>query len=563
MASPNISFDSIPSSIRIPGKYFEFNTKLAVRSLPGNLQRVLLVGQRLSTGTLPALTVVNVSSDALAAEQFGYGSIAHKMVRAAIKANPYAQFSVVAVDDDEAGVAASGTITLTGTATSVGDVSLTIAGERIAVSVTNGETSASIATRLATLINSSPDLPVAANSATSKITLTAKHKGLAGNSIKVSGLATAVEIGITVTAMSSGANDPDIGPALAAAFSANHQIVVAPFDTADTLTTLRQHVDAVGHSMEQRDAIGVAGTAGTLSSASMTAQALNSGLITFAWHHGSVRSAAEIAAAYAAVIASEEDPARPLNTLALNGLDVTPVELRIEGPEITNALYSGVTPLEIGPGDKVQIVRAIRSKYFLNLVAFIFTEKTVINEYTGELVADCLCEHNGCNRRVNSTGQCKEHFAVADFFADLLDGVFNESIHLPVSGTSTDTKYEVGQHGLAFYGVKYFRMILDRIQFLICILSNSHRTVCCMCSDLKSRCRFGNVVCMAHPYDCFIGYIFENPGICLINKKFCLTIFADICFFNFTAKDMHHKLSAVAKSKNRNTKFKQLLLISR
>ena len=32
MASPNISFDSIPASIRKPGKYFEFNTKLAVRT---------------------------------------------------------------------------------------------------------------------------------------------------------------------------------------------------------------------------------------------------------------------------------------------------------------------------------------------------------------------------------------------------------------------------------------------------------------------------------------------------------------------------------------------------
>ena len=187
----------------------------------------------------------------------------------------------------------------------------------------------------------------------------------------------------------------------------------------------------------------------------------------------------------------------------------------------------------------------------------------MVHEYAGKLLADRSGKESCCNGRVNSTGQCEEHFAVADFFADLFDGVFNESIHLPVSGTSTDTKYEVGQHGLAFYGVKYFRMILDRIQFLICILSNSHRTVCCMCSDLKSRCRFGNVVCMAHPYDCFIGYIFENLGICLINKKFCLTIFADIGFFNFAAKDMHHKLCAIAKSQYRNAEFKQFFLVSR
>lgn len=359
MASPNISFDQIPSSIRTPGKYFEFNTKLAVRTLPGNLQRILLVGQRLSTGSVPALTIVNVQSDVLAAEQFGYGSIAHKMVRAAIKANPYAQLSIVAVDDDEAGVAATGKVTLTGTASSVGDVTLMIAGDRVAVSVTNGETAAAIATRLGALINGSPDLTVAATVAGAVITLTAKNKGLAGNSIVFTARSTATEIGATVTPMASGANDPDIAAALAAAFSANDTIVVSPFDTSEALTALRDHVDAVGHPMEQRDAIGVAGTSATLSAATAIANANNSGLITFAWYPSSVRSSAEIAAAYAAVIASEEDPARPLNTLSLNGLDVTPIESHISRPEKENALYSGLTPLVVGPGDKVQILRAI------------------------------------------------------------------------------------------------------------------------------------------------------------------------------------------------------------
>ena len=50
MASKNISFDSIPSSIRKPGKYFEFNTKLAVRTLPANLQRMLIIAQSLTAG---------------------------------------------------------------------------------------------------------------------------------------------------------------------------------------------------------------------------------------------------------------------------------------------------------------------------------------------------------------------------------------------------------------------------------------------------------------------------------------------------------------------------------
>ena len=187
----------------------------------------------------------------------------------------------------------------------------------------------------------------------------------------------------------------------------------------------------------------------------------------------------------------------------------------------------------------------------------------MIYKYTGKLLADCSGKKSCCNGRVNTTWQGKENFSITDFLADLFDRVFNKGIHLTVSGTFADTKYEVGQHCLSFYRMKYFRMELNCIQFLFCVFCCCYRAVCCMCRDFKSRCRFGNVICMAHPNDCFFWYVFENAGVFFVNQQFCLTIFADICFFNFTAKDMHHKLSAVAKSKNRNTQFKQLLLISR
>ena len=75
---------------------------------------------------------------------------------------------------------------------------------------------------------------------------------------------------------------------------------------------------------------------------------------------------------------------------------------------------------------------------------------------------------------------------------------------------------------------------------------------------LLARIEFFLVQCllMAHPADCFVGYIFEDPGIFLIDEKLCLTVFADICLLNFSAKDMHHKLCSIAKSKYRNTKLK-------
>ncbi len=89
MPSANIAFDQIPASIRKPGKYFEFNTKLAVRTLPGNLQKTLIVGQRLAAGTVLANVAVDVFSDADAATFFGRGSVAHLMARFALQANNY------------------------------------------------------------------------------------------------------------------------------------------------------------------------------------------------------------------------------------------------------------------------------------------------------------------------------------------------------------------------------------------------------------------------------------------------------------------------------------------
>ena len=117
--------------------------------------------------------------------------------------------------------------------------------------------------------------------------------------------------------------------------------------------------------MEQRGAIGVYASTGTLSAATTLAGQLNSGRITGALLPGSTTPPEQIAAAYAAVLASEEDPARPLNTLVLTGVTVPPVASRLGRTEQEVCLKNGVTPLEAGPGDVVQIVRAI-STYTVN-----------------------------------------------------------------------------------------------------------------------------------------------------------------------------------------------------
>lgn len=359
MASKNIAFDSIPSSIRKPGKYFEFNTKLAVRTLPGNLQKTLIVGQKLAAGTQAALAAVDVFSDEGAAVYFGHGSIAHLMVRAAIKANPYLALTVIALDDAGAGVVATGTVTVTGPATGPGGVRLNVANQTVDIAVVTTDTATAIAAALVAQIAKQPDLPVTAAAVAGVVTLTAKHKGTLGNGIKLSASVTAAGVAAAVVAMSAGATDPDITAALAAVFAAGHDIIISPYADQTSLTALRTHLDSASGPLEQRGVIGVCGHTGTLGAATTLAGLIDAGRISMPLLPGTVSLNYEMGAAYGAVVASEEDPARPLNLLELLGIAPPPLASRLSRTEQENALYNGVTPLEVGPGERVQIVRAI------------------------------------------------------------------------------------------------------------------------------------------------------------------------------------------------------------
>lgn len=359
MASPNISFAQIPSSIRKPGKYFEFNTSLAVRTLPGNLQRTLIVGQRRSSGTVAANTPVEVFSDVEAATYFGRGSIAHLMAAAALRANPYLALTVIAADDAGGGVLATGTVTISGPATGAGVLTLFVAGQQVVIAIASGDTANSIAAALKAQCDKQPDLPVVATVSSAVVTLTAHHKGTLGNQIKVSATVTAAGAGAAIVAMASGATDPTLTSTYAAVFATGHNILISAWNDQTSLTALKAHLDSVSGPLEQRGAIGVYGHTGSLANSNTLAGQINSGRISGILVPSTVDLSYEVAAAYGAVVASEEDPARPLNTLVLAGIDPPPLANRLSRTEQESALNNGTTPSEVGPGEVVQIVRAI------------------------------------------------------------------------------------------------------------------------------------------------------------------------------------------------------------
>lgn len=368
MSSADISFNQIPDSQRTPGKYFEYDTTGAVNTLPGNPQSLILIAQRTAGGTVAADVPTQVFSDVDAATYFGEGSIAHMMAVAALTANPYINLSIIALDDDPAGVVATGKLAIAGPASANGAISLAIANQPVKIAVNADDTPVAIAAALVAQIAAQPALPVTAAidaQNTSQINLSAKNKGAASNAISLVFTSQTAGVTGTVTAMAGGLNDPDIAHALATVFGARYTMYACAYSTQAALSELNAHLNSISGPLEQRPATGYGGWVGTYAQGTTLTAAINGGRVSIAWHNGSMKTPWEVAAAYASEIATQEDPAMPLNTLPLAGLDATPPSAWPSRTEVELALWNGLSPLKVGPGGVVQIVRAI-STYLVN-----------------------------------------------------------------------------------------------------------------------------------------------------------------------------------------------------
>lgn len=361
MTSANVSFDKIQTSTRKPGVYVEWNTKLAVRNLPTNKQRVLLIAQHSNPKAGKLTALANIYSAADVAAAYGAGSQAHLMALAAIKAYAYADLSLITVADNEAGVAATGNITITGTADTQGVLRVNIGNaDTLTVGVAANATAATVAAAVKAAIDAETSLPVTATASEGLVTLTAKNKGTHGNHIRIRASNTAEGITVAVKAMSGGDADADIGPALNAVIAEGHNLIAVGCTDEANLLKLRTHLETVGAPEEKRWALGIYGQTGALAQTTTQAGRLNSGYLYSAWYRKTPSLPCELAAAFAAVVASEEDPARLLNTLKLNGIGVCDSADKTMRTEQENALYNGVTPIETSPdGTSAQIVRAI------------------------------------------------------------------------------------------------------------------------------------------------------------------------------------------------------------
>ncbi|WP_445368814.1 hypothetical protein ACH5Y9_05350 [Methylomonas sp. BW4-1] len=213
----SMAFDFIPASLRYNGVYIEVDGSQA--SLGDNIPAALLVGQKLAAGTAPAGEVVRITSVFDAQQKFGVGSMLAQMAARYRAIDEFFDVYVLPYADNGAGVAATGTITVTAAATVDGTLSLYVAGKLISVGITSTMTTAQIATAIAAAFTDL-DIPVTAAAVASVVTLTARHKGTCGNNIDIRlnlyGEIKPTGLGLTLAAMAGGSGDPAPGnlPAL-------------------------------------------------------------------------------------------------------------------------------------------------------------------------------------------------------------------------------------------------------------------------------------------------------------------------------------------------------------
>lgn len=210
-----IPFNTIPNSLRMPGGYIEIDGSQA--GLGADIPAVLLVGQKLATGTAPAGEIVRLSGVADAKAKAGNGSMLHQMVKKYRAIDKVLDIYMLPYADNPAGVQASAPHTVTAVATEAGTYALYIAGKLVSVPIATGQTTTQIATAIAAAINAADagEIPVTATSALAVVTLTARHKGTTGNNIDIRvgiyGEAKPAGLAVTITAMSGGTGDPATG----------------------------------------------------------------------------------------------------------------------------------------------------------------------------------------------------------------------------------------------------------------------------------------------------------------------------------------------------------------
>ncbi|HEX7124683.1 MAG TPA: phage tail sheath subtilisin-like domain-containing protein, partial [Thermodesulfobacteriota bacterium] len=312
---------------------------------------------------------IRILSGDEAEQQFGRGSMLAAMCRALKANNATTETWAFPLEDNPAGTAATGSITVGGVASAAGTLTLYVAGIRVQVAVAAGQTLAQIATALAAALTAKTELPVTAavdGVDQTKVNVTARHKGEAGNSLDLrinylQGEALPAGLTVTIVQPTGGTGNPDVTAVFTAIGDAQYHTIILPYTDAANLTVVETELAERFGPLKQIEGHAYAAAAGTHAALGTLGDSRNSPHVSIMGASGSPTPPYEWAAAFGAVIAfhGQIDPARPFQTLPLVGILPPAESARFTREERDLLLHDGISTFTVDAGGQVRIERAI------------------------------------------------------------------------------------------------------------------------------------------------------------------------------------------------------------
>jgi phage tail sheath gpL-like len=380
-----VSFERIPSSIRVPLFYVEVSARQA--SYFSQNQVSLLFGPMLPSGLAQPLAPVVVSQFDTAVGLFGAGSILADMVNVFRKNDSMGELWCIPHAEDTAWVAAQTTMTITvagPVGAGAGTLFVYVAGLRIPVYVANGDDQVMIATKVSDAINAEPFCLVRATlMAAGMVQIDARNRGVLGNFIDVSinyrgipgGEFMPANVTIAMPTLQGGVGEAPMDDIITAMADDEYDFICSPYNDAVSLDKLDELMnDVTGRWSWDRQIYGgvfsarmasatLAGSPPTNYPSNIEFGRTRNGphvyILAHAENNPSPHWQRAAALTGQAAVALRIDPARPLQTLPLVGVYPPQRGKDYRLSDKNSLLYAGMGIEMTDFGGQVRIQRCV------------------------------------------------------------------------------------------------------------------------------------------------------------------------------------------------------------
>lgn len=339
-------------------------------SLTGTIKQEyinLFIGQMTSAGTATAGEVVEIFSEDEAKGKFGRTSMLAHAVKRYYANNKGVRLKIMPLDDLGAGTAATGTVTISGTATANGTFSFYVNGRGYRIPVALADTAEEVATLLVNTITADLDSQVTVSNVAGVITLTSVHKGTYGNTIKLRLNYNSDDlfpdgISAVVTAdMTGGAGDPDLETTgvITHLEETQYNLIACPYTDNANLTLIDTALTDNFKATEMLDGFLVVSVNDTVSNLITKSDTINSAFVTILDNYSVFGSGFEHAAALIGIASdiAQSNPGADYLNKVLAGL--VPLEQRLKTER--NVLAGGGIATVKTQGTNILIERTVTS----------------------------------------------------------------------------------------------------------------------------------------------------------------------------------------------------------